>query len=127
MAANKVLNFDKFMEEKNEETIKVTVFGNEYYVKSKIPAIVPIMMARSEATADQALATKMVMKAADAMFGTDVVDEFCNKGMSGVDLANLVQMLFKQINGQEIEDDDTEEFTDEDSRKATRTGKNSKK
>ena len=116
----KVLNFDKFMEEKNGETITVTVFGNEYNVQSRIPASVPVMMARAENEMDGALATKLVMKAADAMFGREAITEFCDKGMSAKELSDLVQRLFNMINGKD-EDDDSEELSDDDGKKVVRS------
>lgn len=113
----KVLNFDKFMQEKNAEKIKVTVYGKEYEVVARIPASVPIMMARAENEEDGALATKLVMKAADAFFGKGVIDKFCANGMSAEELSNLVRHLFDIINGKESEDEDGEELSDEDGKK----------
>lgn len=125
---SKVLNFDKFIQEKNRETIDVTVLGKTYKVAAEIPAIVPVMMARSEATDDKQLATRMVMRAADAMFGKDAVNEMCDNGLSAANLADLVQRLFEQINTANTDDDDeSEELSDDDNYKAARGGKNSKK
>lgn len=114
----KVLNFDQFMQEKNKDMIEVTVLGKIYEVPAEIPAIVPVMMARAESSTDQQLATKMVMRAADAMFGTKAIDEMCANGISAANLATLVEQLFRQINNPGAdEEDDSEEYTDEDSRK----------
>ena len=121
----KVLNFDKFIEEKNNETIEVTVYGKKYTVLSRIPASVPVMMARAENEMDGQLATKLVMKAADAMFGTEAVNEFCDNGMSANELSNLVQRLFSMINGKD-DDDESEELSDDDGKKPTRN-RNAKK
>jgi len=123
----KVLKFDQFMKEKNREKIQVEVLGCTYYVTSQIPALVPVMMARAENADDQQLATKMVMRAADAMFGAEAVDEMCNNGIAASELAELVQQLFKMINGTEDDDDDSQELTDEDSRKTIDSGSNAKK
>lgn len=122
----KTLDFDKFMQEKNHETITVTVFGKNYLVPAKIPAIVPVMMARSEASDDKQLATKMVMRAADAMFGANAVDEMCANGMSAEGLAELIQRLFAKING-DNDENESEEYTDEESRKTASNGGNAKK
>ena len=122
----KVLNFDQFIQEKNHEMIKVTVLGKEYEIKSEIPAIVPVMMARAENADDAALATKMVMRAADSMFGSKNVDEMCDDGLSASDLANLVQMIFQKIQGND-EDEDVQELSDEDSRKAVSSSESGKK
>lgn len=124
---SKVLNFDKFMSEKNRETINVTVHGKEYIVPYEVPAIVPVMMARAETSKDPQLATKMVMRAADAMFGPEAVNEMCSNGLSANDLAELVQKLFQLINGGDDDEDDSEELTDEDSRKAAGASKRAKK
>ena len=121
----KVLNFDKFMEEKNGEVIKVPIYGKEYEVQCRIPASVPVMMARAENEMDGQLATKLVMKAADAMFGPKAVDEFCDNGMSANEISDLVQRLFNMINGRD-DDDESEELSDEDSKKPTRN-RNAKK
>lgn len=124
----KVLNFDKFMSEKKMETIAVTVGGKVYDVPAQIPAIVPVMMARAEASLDPQQSTKMIMRAADAMFGSANVDEMCSKGLSASDLANLVQQLFKEINeGSSDDEDESEEVSDEDSRVQTGEGKRAKK
>lgn len=123
----KVLNFDQFLSEKQKETIAVTVYGKEYLVPMTIPASVPIMMARAEESLDGKQSTRMIMKAADVMFGTAAIDEMCDKGMSASDLATLVQQIFKQINGGGDDDDEQEEVSDEDSRKQTGEGKNAKK
>ncbi len=119
----KVLNFDKFIQEKNHEKIKVTVLGREYEIKAEIPAIVPVMMARAENSNDNQLATKMVMRAADAMFGAAAVDEMCANGMSASNLADLVQRVFQTIQNGEDEDEDAQELSDEDSRKVAGGGK----
>lgn len=113
----RTLDFDKFMQEKQGDTIEVKLYGKTYTVKAEIPATVPILMARSEEAADQQVQFKLVFKAADAMLGTQAVNEICDKGISTNDLAKLVKMLFDMINGVD-EDEETEELTDEDSRKA---------
>ena len=123
----KILNFDKFISEKKQETITVTIMGEEYSVPMEIPAIVPVMMARAESM-DGQQQTRMVMLAADAMLGAENVDKLCNKVFSAANLAALVQQLFKEINeGSSDEDEDSEEVTDEDSRIQTGEGKRAKK
>lgn len=125
---SKTLDFDKFLSEKNKETLDVTVFGKVYRVPLMIPAIVPVMMARSEENLDQNESTKMVYRAADALFGEDAVNEMCAKGMAGKDMAELVQSVFNIINGKEEDDDEAQELSDEDSHVAApRRGKTAKK
>lgn len=124
---SKVLNFDKFIQEKNKETIDVTVFGKVYTVKAEVPAIVPVMMARAESESDQQAATKAIIRAADSMFGTKAIDEMCANGISSTALSELVQKLFLMINGADATDDESEELDDSDSRVAApNTGKGKK-
>lgn len=111
----KVIDFDRFIREKNEETVTVKVLGEEIQVKAEIPAIVPVMMARAENANDPAMQTRMLMKAADFMLGAENVDMLCNKGLGGKELALLMEQLFAAINGDD-EDDEVQELTDEDSR-----------
>lgn len=125
---SKTLNFDKFISEKEREKIEVTVFGNVYEVECFVPAIVPVMMARAESSNDPQASVKMVMIAADAMLGRKTVNELCAKGISASDLSELVNRLFKIINGSDgNEDDEYEEVSDDDSRKVNGTANNTKK
>ena len=109
----KTLDFDNFMQEKTKEKIEVTVYGKKYQIAAEIPAIVPVMMARAEVVKDNALATKMIMIAADTMFGKEAVEQMCHDGMSANNLALLVQQCFKQIQNSD-DDDDSEDLSDED-------------
>ena len=65
----KVLEFDTFMQEAKGENLTVRVGGKDYSVPPKIPAIVPLMMARAEKLADQssrnAAYSKMIFTAAE--------------------------------------------------------------
>lgn len=125
----KVLNFDKFMAEKKEEFIDVTVYGKTYKVLAQIPALVPVLMARAEVALNQLESTKMLMRAGDALLGRAGIDELCAKGIGATDLATLINQLFLKINGAEDEDEesDSEEITDEASRKASGAKKPAKK
>lgn len=121
----KMLNFDQFMQEHEKRTIDVQVFGETYTVPMEIPAIVPVMMARAEESMDPAQSTRMVMRAADAMFGSEAVNRMCQKGMSAKNLAELVQRLFTEITGSD-EDDEAQELDDESGKVQTK-GNNAKK
>ena len=112
---SKTLNFDLFMQESEKHTLDVTIFGDVYTVPMEIPAIVPIMMARAEESMNPSDSTKMIMRAADAMFGVEAVNTMCRKGMTAKNLAKLVEQLFAEINGSG-EDDEAQEVSDEDSR-----------
>ena len=125
--ANKVLNFDKFISEHNQDKIEVTVYGKVYKVPCEIPAIVPVMMARAEQGANEMLSSQMVIKAADSLFGAEAVNEFCAKGMTGPMLSELVKRMFDTINGKTDDDDGAEELSDEDSRVASSSRKKAEK
>lgn len=119
---HKILNFDQFMRERTNETMTVTVFGKNYEVPMKIPALVPVMMARAEFSLDAAASTQMIMRAADSMFGTEAIDEMCRNGMGAKELADLVQRIFTMISGTDADnEDEVQEVSDEDSR-VTRIG-----
>lgn len=111
----KVIDFDRFIQEKNEDTVTVKALGEEIVVKASIPAIVPVMMARAENADDPAMQTRMLMKAADSMLGPENVDKLCNKGLGGKELALLMEQLFTAINGDD-EEDEAQELSDEDTR-----------
>lgn len=112
--ASRTLNFDNFMTEKKAEPVIVTVFGKEYKVKPEIPAIVPVMMARANESMTDAEASKIVLKAADAMFGANAIDEICAKGMTTEQIGELVKKTFAVISGQDVDGEDAETLSDED-------------
>lgn len=116
----KVLNFDLFMQETEKREMDVTIFGDTYTIPMEIPAIVPIMMARAEESMNPSESTRMIMRAADAMFGVEAVNQMCRKGMTAKNMARLVERLFSEING---DDDEEQELTDEDSRVQTSSAK----
>lgn len=122
----KVLDFDLFMQEHEQATIDVTVYGDVYKVPMEVPAIVPVLMARAEMDNDSTVSMKLILRAADTMFGAENVDKMCKKGMSARNLATLIEMLFKQINGGD-DDSDAQELSDEDGCVQTNKGRRSKK
>ena len=107
------LNFDKFMREREHDTIVVTIYGKQYEVCKEVPAIVPVLMARFEGTGDKVQQTKMMMKAADLMLGKKTVDELCSKGMTSKDFGELIQKLFVMCSDAVIEDEDAQELGDD--------------
>ena len=112
----KLIDFDQFMQEHDKRTMDVIVFGDKYTVAMEIPAIVPIMMARAEEALSPADSARMVMRAADTMFGVEGVNQMCRKGMTAQNLASLIERLFKEINAPSDDDEEAQEVTDEDSR-----------
>ena len=113
---NRVLDFDLFMREHDHVMMDVVVFGDTYTIPCQIPAVVPIMMARAEESEEEVDSTRMIMKSADALFGKENVDKMCAKGMTAVDIAQLVGKVFSMINGKD-DDGDAQELDDESGRK----------
>ena len=109
---DKVLDFDRFLAEKQEETLTVRVYGKDYRVKKEIPALVPVLLAR-HAEDDAQEKGKALLQAGDLMFGREAIDGFCRRGMSAEKLAALVEQVFARILGTEekqvLEDDGTVE------------------
>lgn len=125
--ANRTLNFDNFMVEKKQDPILVTVFGKEYPVKPEIPAIVMVTLARSNDTAISEFdATQMMIRAGDALFGKETVNEFCKNGMQASQLIELIKMVFETINGKDVDGEDVDDISDEDGM-VSATGNKAKK
>lgn len=112
---SRMLNFDNFMEEKKQDPIIVTVFGEQYAVKPEIPATVMVTLARAQdgkvASADAAI---MIFRAGDVLFGKETIDHFCEKGITSEQLLLLIRSVFDTINGKDVDGDDVEEISDED-------------
>lgn len=113
-----MLDFDRFLAEKERKMLPVRVMGKVYSVRPEIPAIVPILMARSEEMGDGD-ATRLVLKAADALFGKEAMDEIAGKGLSVEELAELVRQVFARIQ----KEDGEEEVRDDDGRRGKHAGK----
>lgn len=123
----KLLNFDQFISEKEKHVLDVQVFGKTYKVPMVIPAVVPVMMARAEAGMDPAKSTKMIMRAADAMFGAANVDQMCRDGLGAKDLTTLIEKVFAEINSDDDEDDEAQELDDESGHVQTKRSNRAKK
>ena len=113
-----MLDFDRFLAEKEKRTLPVRVMGKVYAVRPEFPAIVPILMARSEEMGEGD-ATRLVLKAADALFGKEAMDEIAGKGLTVEELAELVRQVFTRIQRQ----DEAEEIRDDDGRRRKKAGK----
>ena len=125
-----MLDFDRFLKEKQGETLKVRVFGRTYEVRKEIPAIVPILMARSEQAMgkdgeemEDGEATRLVLRAADALFGEKAMDEMAGKGLGVEDLGELVRQVFTAIQKDEEDGDACAEITDESGKRRIQAGK----
>ena len=113
-----MLDFDRFLAEKEKRTLPVRVMGKVYAVRPEIPAIVPILMARSEEMGEGD-ATRLVLKTADALFGKEAMDEIAGKGLTVEELAELVRQVFTRIQ----RTDAAEEIRDDDGRRRKKAGK----
>lgn len=113
--SQRTLNFDNFMSEKEREPIIVTVYGKDYKVKPEIPAVVMVTLARlNDSSVPDFESAKMLMHAADILFGKETINEFCDHGMSSEEIVTLIRMVFDTINGKDVDGDDVESISDED-------------
>lgn len=118
--AHRTLNFDNFMTEKKKEPITVTVFGKDYEVQPRIPAIVMVTLARaSDSRVSEMDAARMLLQAGDVLFGKEAIDEFCQQGITNDQLVDLIRRVFEMINGKDIDGDDVDDISDEGGMVAT--------
>ena len=113
----KVLDFDKFLQEKNKELLTIKIYGKEYSFPAEMPAIVPVLLARAAEEVDIAQESKITVGALDMLLGKESVDELCNKGLTVPEFRELAKKIFGMINGTVSDDEEMQEMTDEDSRK----------
>lgn len=115
--ANKFYNFDKFISEKDREQVTVQILGKSYSFNRQIPAILPVLMARQEGIINRAEQTKLLMKAADVLFGSKAVDQMCADGLATDDFVVIIQKAFELVGSNEEDDSDAEELDDESGKK----------
>ena len=113
----KVLDFDQFLQEKNKELLTIKAYGKEYTFPAEMPTIVPVMLARAAEEVDTAQESKITVGALDMLLGKENVDELCQKGLTVPEFRLLAKKIFGMINGALPENEETQEMTDEDSRK----------
>jgi len=121
----KTLEFDRFLEETRQEQLQVVVRGQTFTCPLRLPALVPLRMARAQQMEnDERRETEyrnLVFEAADQLFGPREMDRICALGLSAQEVALLIQKVFEVINGRE--EPEGEELSDEDSRRSVRGGK----
>lgn len=106
-----MLDFDRFLAEKREEYVTVTVYGRRFRVKKAVPALLPLTLARAGENGREALG-KALLQAGDALFGREAMDGFCRAGMAADSLTALVEQTLALILGGE-EETDGDLLTDE--------------
>ena len=116
---SKMLDFDRFLQEKNKERLSIKVYGKEYTFPPAMPAMVPLRLGRAADEMDSILETKITIQALDSLLGKDNVDELCQKGMTVPEFRLLAKKVFGMINGTlHVDDEDgAQEMSDEDSRR----------
>lgn len=110
----KVVDFDRFIAEKERDQIQIVFRGRTYTIFSEVPAIVPITIARAAKLDEKdGRYQQMIFRAVDSIFGKEAVDQMCEDGATANEMIELIQKVFQTING--AGDDESEELTDEDS------------
>lgn len=106
-----MLDFDRFLAEKQKEYLSVRVDGRVYRVQRAIPALLPVLLARADAEQDRAGTGRVLMQLGDAMFGRKAIDGFCRAGMTAEELNRLIEQTLTAIldaeagNAETLEDD----------------------
>ena len=114
---NRFLDFDRYLQEKDDKTVCVRVYGEDVTVKAEIPMLVPMMLSRSLGGGSDVLSDQeaglLVFRAADQMFGKEQVDRLCAHGMSTDDMKELMSRVFAMVSGSDEAEDEGETFDDD--------------
>lgn len=111
--AYKFHDFDAQFSEMKKEKLYFQVFGKKYWIYKRIPAILPLEMARREN--NEEIDTKTLISAAYTLFGEKNLKEWEKHQEFTVDmLGDMIKWAFEAINGvldksQEISDDEPPE------------------
>lgn len=95
-------NFDAMLAQMKHETIPFQIFGKNYEIKKRIPAVVVLEMARHEES--EAIPNKVLIEAGMQIFGKAIMDDLCKHEDFSVDvLSEMIKWAFEVINGTEEE------------------------
>lgn len=104
-------NFDAFISEMTRETVSFTMFGKTYEIEKRMPAVIPLELSKYDD--EDGIPPKVLFRAANNIFGKDILGELCENPLFTVDvLAELVKWAFEAING--TADDEPAEITEDD-------------
>lgn len=118
MARKNIRNFDAMIAEMNHETIAFTMFGKTYEIEKRMPATVPLELARYED--EDNVPNGVLFRAANNIFGRETLRELCAHPQFTVDvLSELLKWAFDAINGKEEDAREMEEMTEDDFGTAT--------
>lgn len=103
-------DFDAQFAEMRHETVEFRLFGKMYTIEKRMPAFVPLEMARMED--DDKLDNRMVFRAAVSIFGEKNLREWEKDPRFTVEvLGSMVKWAFEAINGkvepESVTEDDT--------------------
>ena len=108
--AKNVRNFDAMISEMNHETIAFQIFGKTYEIEKRMPALIPLELARYDD--DAAIPLRVLFRAARSIFGEDTLNELCKHPEFSADvLSKLIAWAFDAING--IDADEPEAVTED--------------
>lgn len=113
MARKNIRNFDAMIAEMNHETVAFTMFGKTYEIEKRMPATIPLELARYED--EDNVPNSVIFRAAKNIFGDDTLRELCEHPQFTVDvLSELIKWAFDAINGGGDDPHELEEMTEDD-------------
>ena len=112
MAKKIFRSFDSFISEMKHETASFEMFGKTYEFEKRMPALIPLELARYDDEED--IPPNIMFRAAYVIFGKATIDDLCkHPGFDTEVLNELLKWAFVVINGKntgemvELTEDDT--------------------
>lgn len=100
MAKKIFRSFDSFISEMKHETASFEMFGKTYEFEKRMPATLPLELARYDD--EEGIPTRILAKSAYAIFGKATIDELCKHPDFDFKVLNeLLKWAFDVINGKE--------------------------
>lgn len=100
MAKKIFRSFDSFISEMKHETASFEMFGKTYEFEKRMPAILPLELARYDD--EDGIPPRVMFKSAYAIFGKATIDDLCkHPGFDLEVLGELLKWAFDVINGKE--------------------------
>lgn len=106
-------NFDKFIAELKHETASFAMFGKTYTFEKKMPAVIPLQLAKYGDEDD--IPPRIIFQAARQIFGENTVKELEAHPAFSLDvLTELIRWAFDVINGKDESEEEPVAVTEDD-------------
>lgn len=111
MAKKIFRSFDSFISEMQHETVSFEMFGKTYEFEKRMPALVPLELAKYDT--DAVIPRAVLNRAALQIFGEKTLSDLCAHPAFTIDvLDELIRWAFQVING--IGETESIEVTEDD-------------